>query len=250
MATHPYLDVPGPIGMAHRGGAATAPENALEAFEEAYGLGYRYLETDAHLTRDGVVVAFHDATLDRVTDSTGAIAAIDWDQLSSVRVEGSGTIPSVAQLLDRLPDARFNIDAKSDAVVEPLVDLLDRHSAFDRVCVGSFSGRRLGRARRLAGDRLCTSAGPVEIARHVLRGRRVPVRVSAAHALQVPVRTRRVEIVTPGFVQQAHADGLAVHVWTVDDPDEMHRLYDLGVDGIMTDRPDVLRAVMEQRGIW
>ena len=250
MATHPYLDVAGPVGFAHRGGAAAAPENTLEAFEAAYEIGYRYLETDAHLTRDGVVVAFHDTTLDRVTDIRGAIAEHDWATVARARVEGHGTVPALADLLTRFPEARLNIDAKSDAVLEPLLDLVGEHDAFDRICLGSFSDRRLSRARRIGGHRLCTSAGPLEVTRHVLRSRRLRIPASRAHALQVPVRIRGVKIVTQRFVEQAHIDGLAVHVWTIDDVDEMHRLFDLGVDGIMTDLPEVLRDAMSQRGIW
>ncbi len=250
MATHPYLESSRPIGIAHRGGAAEEPENTIEAFRAASALGFRYLETDVHLTIDGVVAAFHDPTLDRVSDRSGSIAELPWSEVRGARVEGRGTIPSMQELLEEFPDARFNIDAKSDAVLVPLLDLMVELDVLDRVCLGSFSDRRLARARARLGARLCTSAGRAGIARHVARARGVRVPPDKAHALQVPPSVRGIRLVTRRFVDRAHADGRAVHVWTIDDEDQMHELFDLGVDGIMTDRPQALRSVMIERGLW
>lgn len=219
----------------------------MPAFEHAVELGYRYLETDVHLTADGVLVAFHDADLRRLCDLEGTVEEHRWEQLADVRVGGSAAIPRLVDLFERFPAARFNIDAKSDAAVEPLLDLIEQHDALDRVCLASFSRRRLARMRARFGERLLTNLAPHEVAS--LRGvGRLPGRLP--RAAQVPVRARGVTVVTPRFVRAAHRLGVQVHVWTVDDREEMHRLLELGVDGIMTDRADVLRAVLEARGVW
>ncbi len=244
-----YLDHPGPIAFAHRGGAAERPENTMQAFQYAVDLGYRYLETDVHATADGVLVAFHDAALDRVTDGHGAIAERPWSEVREARVNGE-PIPLLEDLLMAWPDIRFNVDAKGDGAVEPLVAALVRTGALDRVCVAAFSTPRLQRVRRLTGGRVCTAMAPSEIARLLAAGWRVPTGSLAAACAQVPLRHQRVPIVHDRFVAAAHRRSLPVHVWTIDDEAEMDRLLDLGVDGIMSDRPALLKSVLERRGAW
>jgi glycerophosphoryl diester phosphodiesterase len=262
--SHPFLAAPGPVAIAHRGGAGEAPENTLPAFEAAVELGYRYLETDAHVTRDGVVVAFHDARLDRVTDRTGAI---DERTIAEVEAADAGhshtsdggrsfpfrrrgiRVPRLERLLLRFPEARFNIDLKSDRCMLPLVALIERLGVWERVCIGAFSDRRLRRIRSLSGDRACTSTGPLAIAiARVLASSGVMPR-QGADCLQVPLRRGPVPIVDERFVRAAHHAGLPVHVWTVNDETTMHKLLDLGVDGIMTDRVRLLRQVFAARGL-
>lgn len=259
---HPFLDAPAPVAIAHRGGAEEAPENTLEAFAAAVALGYRYLETDAHVTRDGVVVAFHDDRLDGITDRTGVIAELPIAEVEaadagytfspdggrSFPFRGRGVrVPRLEELLLRWPGARVNIDPKHDSCVAPLVALLDRLDAWDRVNVGSFSDRRLRRVRALSRGRACTSMGPRAVA--VARASSVSGRMPrlGADCIQVPIRVGRIRIVTPGFVRAAHAAGLPVHVWTVNDPATMHELFELGVDGVMTDRPRALCRVLASR---
>ena len=261
---HPFLDVPAPVAIAHRGGAEEAPENTLEAFGAAVAMGYRFLETDAHVTRDGVVVAFHDPCLDGLTDRRGAIASLPIAEVEaadagfafspdggrSFPFRGRGVrVPRLETLLLRWPDARVNIDPKDDACVEPLVALLDGLDAWDRVNVGSFSDRRLRRIRALSRGRACTSMGPraVAVARAAALVGRMPRQ--GADCVQVPIRVGRIRIVTRGFVRAAHRAGLPVHVWTVNDPAAMRELLELGVDGVMTDRPRVLRDVLAERGV-
>ncbi|MCU0273291.1 MAG: glycerophosphodiester phosphodiesterase [Acidimicrobiales bacterium] len=246
----PFLDHPAPLAFAHRGGAGDWPENTWPAFRNAVELGYRYLETDVHVTADGVLVAFHDERLDRVTDRTGAIAERSWAEIAEARVDGREPVVLLEELLTAFPTHRFNLDPKADAVVEPLARLLVTLGALDRVCLGSFSDRRLARLRELLGPVLCTSAGPRGTTRMRAASYGAPVRPDDAGCLQVPVRARGVRLVDRRFVDAAHARGMQVHVWTVDDPAEMHELLDLGVDGIMTDRPAVLRAVLTERGAW
>jgi glycerophosphoryl diester phosphodiesterase len=253
MATHPYLDWPGPIPFAHRGGTSSAPENTLPAFEHAVALGYHHLETDVHLTADGQLVAFHDTDLRRTCGVDLTIAGSPWDQLREVRVDGREPIPLMSELLDRFPDARFNVDCKSDAAVPALVELVRARDLLDRICIGAFSHARLRKIRSLLGPRLITCMSPPEVASLRLAGR---ISGTALRVAQVPVRAaesgagRRLVVVTRRFVDRAHRHGVDVHVWTIDDADEMHRLLDLGVDGIMTDRPEVLRAVLVERGRW
>jgi glycerophosphoryl diester phosphodiesterase len=245
----PYLDHPGPIPFAHRGGASEHPENTMPAFEHAVRLGYRYLETDAHATADGVLLAFHDGVLDRVSDRTGAIAKLPWDVVSQARVAGVG-IPRMEELLTAWPDVRVNIDMKHEGSVVPLAEVIERTGAHDRVCAASFSGKRLERFRSLTGGRVCTAIGPLDIARLRAAGFGLPPGRFAGGCAQVPIRQGPLLILDRRLVEGAHRLGLPVHVWTIDDPAEMDRLLDLGVDGIMTDRPRLLKEVLVRRGQW
>lgn len=246
----PFLDHPGPLAFAHRGGAGDWPENTMPAFEAAVGLGYRYVETDAHACADGTVVAFHDEVLDRVTDRTGRIAEMTWDEVSKARVDGREPIPLLEDVLGSFPDVRVNIDPKHDAVVGPLCEVIRRCDAVDRVCIGAFDDARIARVRSILGPRLCTALGPRSIVRLLAASRRLaPARFAGAVA-QVPTHRNRIPLVTRQFVRGAHRLGIDVHVWTIDDPAEMHRLLDLGVDGIMTDRCQVLKDVLVERGQW
>jgi glycerophosphoryl diester phosphodiesterase len=259
---YPYLDAvcdhPGTVlAFAHRGGAyhpeVEGLENTLVAFRHAVGLGYTYLETDVHATRDGGLFAFHDAALDRVTHQRGEVARLSSAEVGQALIGGREQIHTMASLFEEFPAVRFNIDLKSDAAVAPLAELVRATRAHDRVCVGSFSQRRLDTFRRMAGGRVATSAGPLEVALFRLLPLARLVELLArrgAAALQVPHRRRGVTILTPGVISRAHALGLHVHVWTVDDAQHMRTLLDMGVDGLMTDRTDVLREVLVDRGQW
>jgi len=245
---HPFLATEGPVGFAHRGGAGPHPENTERAFRHALDLGFRHLETDVHVTADGVLVAFHDNRLDRVTDRAGTLDSLTWSDVSRARVDGTEPILRLEEMLEAFPDALVNIDPKAWAAVEPLASTLVRMNALERVCVTSFSRRRTRAVKKLTGDRLCTggAAGAVvELHAGVPMGMLDDVDV-----VQVPTRARGLQIVNERLVRRAHRRGIHVHVWTIDDPDEMHRLLDLGVDGIMTDEPAILRSVFLERGIW
>ncbi|MEU5403790.1 glycerophosphodiester phosphodiesterase [Streptomyces sp. NPDC005963] len=250
-APHPYLEHPSVLAFAHRGGAADGIENTAAAFRRAAGLGYRYFETDVHTTADGRLVAFHDTTLDRVTDATGRIARLPWSAVRHARVDGREPVPLFEELLEEFPQARWNVDVKTEAAVRPLIDLVRRTGAWDRVCIGSFSERRVCRAVDLAGPRLATSYGVRGVLglRLASLGLPAPVRTGAV-CVQVPEAQSRVPVVDRRFVTAAHARGLQVHVWTVNDPDRMRTLLDLGVDGIMTDHLETLRGVLDDRGAW
>ncbi|MFL6055324.1 MAG: glycerophosphodiester phosphodiesterase [Actinoallomurus sp.] len=255
-----YLDHPGPIAFAHRGGSPDGRENSMAAFERAIALGYRYLETDVRATADGALVAFHDATLDRVTDRTGPIARLTSAEVAKARIAGREPIPRLEEILTAWPAARLNIDVKAENAIGPLTEALYRAGAWDRVCVTSFSYRRLqhvrARMRLLSGRDVCTALSPLGVA--TLRARSLGGPLSRLVRLaelgvpcaQVPQRIGRTPLVTPAFVRTAHALGLQVHVWTVNDPAQMERLLDLGVDGIITDEIEALRDVMTARALW
>jgi glycerophosphoryl diester phosphodiesterase len=244
-----YLDAPLPIAFAHRGGAAHHPENSWRAFEHAVRLGYRYLETDVHATADGVLVAFHDRKLDRVTDSAGRIARLPYREVAKARIGGTDPIPLLADLLGAWPGVRFNIDVKHELAVRPLAEALRRAGAWDRVCVTSFSAFRVQATRRALDRPVCMATSPVGVC--ALRCG-VPLPLLAARFDRLSVRCAQVPVrmATGRFLRRAHRAGLQVHVWTVNDRATMTRLLDLGADGIMTDDAEALRDVLRSRGQW
>jgi glycerophosphoryl diester phosphodiesterase len=247
-----YLDSPVPLAFAHRGGAAGGLENTMAAFARAVKAGYRYVETDVHATADGVLVAFHDPWLNRVTDRSGRIGALPWSEVRRARVGGKEPIPLLADVLTEWPWLRVNIDLKADAAVEPLAAVIRDYDAIDRVCVGSFSDTRLARVRAALGPRLCTSLGPRGVLRlrsASWRGRNGSGGTPGVPLAQVPARFG-LTVVDQRFVDHAHDIGMQVHVWTIDSPRQINRLLDLGVDGIMTDRIEVLRDIYTARGLW
>lgn len=253
-----YLDdATGSLAFAHRGGAGhpelVGLENTMTAFRHAVALGYTYLETDVHSTRDGVLLAFHDTVLDRVTDARGGVLDASYDEISRVRIGGREPIPTFEELLEALPRARLNVDLKSEAAVPLLARLIEERGAHDRILVGSFSLRRLNRFRRLTRGRVPTSASPLEVMafRFLPTGRLADlVTRRRVAALQVPHRRGPVTVTTAGLVRRAHRAGKHVHSWTVNDADEMIELLDRGVDGLVTDRTDILREVLAARGQW
>jgi glycerophosphoryl diester phosphodiesterase len=253
---HPYLAGPFPRAFAHRGwhvGELAGLENSRSAFHRAVAEGYRYLETDVHATSDGVVVMQHDAVLDRTTDGRGPVASQPWSVVGRAKVAGREPICRLDELLAELPDALLNIDVKADSAVEPVVATLRAADALDRVCLASFSDARLARLRRLAGPGLLTSMGPRSVAA-LWAAAKVPglglAGLVRGRMAQIPVRQGPLRLVAPRVLGVAHRRGLEVHVWTVNEVEQMRSLLDLGVDGLVTDRPEVLREVLRARGAW
>jgi glycerophosphoryl diester phosphodiesterase len=246
-----FLSASSPLAFAHRGGAAEAPENTWAAFAHAVSLGYRYVETDIRATRDGVAVALHDPTIDRVSGQEGELAKMTWAQLQAVPLRDGRAMPRLDEMFAAWPELRWNIDVKKREAIAPVVEAIKRANAAERVLVAAFSGQRTARVRAALGPGLATGAGRTAIARLML-AKTVPW-LAMGHrpsAAQVPVRRHGLRILDAGFVSACHRAGVAVHVWTVDEPDEMRVVLDLGVDGIMTDRPTVLKEVLVARGQW
>jgi glycerophosphoryl diester phosphodiesterase len=215
-------------------------------------LGYRYLETDAHATADGVALAVHDPELERVSDGSGAIRTQTLAQLAPVRLGDDRPVPRLDELLDRWPDCRWNIDIKHPTARRAVVDTIRRCGATERVLVTAFNDARIAAARRSLGPQLATGIGPAAIAALRIASWVAPghARGSRAAAAQVPLRYFGTPVIDAAFIRTAHGAGLAVHVWTIDEAEVMHRLLDLGVDGIMTDRPSLLKSVLAERGVW
>lgn len=252
IARHPYLDNTSPIAFAHRGGTSAAPENTMRAFEDAVTLGYRYVETDVHSTLDEKLVAFHDNDLQRTCDKPWRIEETDWSTLLTARIDGTDPIPLLEDLLTTWPNLRINIDCKSDSAVQPLIETIRQTKCIDRICVGSFSDKRLRHIRAEIGAGLCTSMGPQEVLRLVLSSTTgIPIRPSRrALIAQVPVKQGPIPVVTHRTIARAHQLGLQVHAWTIDDPCHIGQLLDMGVDGIMSDDTRALKDVFVARHLW
>jgi glycerophosphoryl diester phosphodiesterase len=246
-----YLTSHHVFAIAHRGGAGLAPENTMAAFRRSYDLGLRYLETDVRVTADGVCLAFHDATVDRVTCAGGKVINRDWDSLRMLDVDGE-PIARIEDVLEEFPDAHLAIDLKDAAALRPMISMLRRTGTTDRVCLSGARDGLLQAARDLAGPALATALGWESTTRFVLAARTGlrPRRLARAEFVHVPLRLGRVGILAERMVEMAHELGMKLIVWTVDDPFQMKRLLDMGTDGVITDRPDLLRAVMTGRGMW
>jgi len=249
-----YGDHTGPLAIAHRGGMGLAPENTLAAFGRATALGLTYLETDVHTTRDGHVVCFHDADLRRVTGHPGRVADLDLADLRRLRVHGTERIPTLAEAMGTHPRTRFAIDLKDEASIASMARLLRANPRWaERVLVAGAWSRWLSRLQDEAPG-VTTALGWRSLTTLIAcsKGRVRPVGLSSAGGAfaHVPMRLGRLPIHSARVIARAHDLGIRVVVWTVDDPGTMRTLLDAGVDGIITDRPDVLREVLVSRGQW
>lgn len=251
-----FLRESGPIAMAHRGFTSFKyPMNSMAAFREAVRLGFRYIETDVRATRDGVAVVLHDRRLDDTCGVRGAVDELDWREVRMADLGAGESIPTLEDLLTAYPGIRVNIDIKVGSAVEPTVDVIERMNVHDRVLVTSFSERRRRRALRLLSRRVASAAGTgaflAVLAARTPRDQGYAWRLMRdSDCLQLPSRLGLVPVITPALVRTAHEMGRQVHAWTVDDPAEMSALFDMGVDGIITDRADLLRDVLVSRGQW
>lgn len=235
--------------LAHRGLAVDAPENTMLAFELAVRAGADYIETDVHVSADGVAVIAHDPTLKRVAiGRVDRVADLSAHELRRVDLGEGQRVATLEEALHAFSRTRFNIDVKTDAAIESTVEVVRRAGAADRVLLTAFSDAR---RRRLAAmvPGVATSAGRASVlrARAASVTRNAPLlrrAVAGAHALQIPERVGRMRLLSPGLIDTAHAAGIEVHVWTVNDEPDMRRLLALGVDGIVTDRADLALRVI------
>ena len=252
--THPYFGEPGDVAaLAHRGFSPDGLENSMVAFQAAVDLGYRWVETDAHGTADGVAVALHDGTLDRTTDGSGRVRGLPWSAVSRARIGGTEPVPLLEDVLGTWPELRVNIDVKERSGIGPVADAIERTASHHRVCVGSFSAARRDATVARLSRPVATAAATAEGAAFFASARTGRVPGWAVHrvdAFQVPWLLRHRQILTGRHVELAHRVGRLVHVWTVNDPAVMRTLLDLGVDGIISDRADLLRDVLVERGQW
>ena len=240
-----FLDAPRPHAFAHRGGATEGLENAVSQFADVERLGYRYVETDVRTTADGVAVLFHDEDAGRVTGRPGPLSSLRWSQVQALSYGNGEQVARLDEVLDAFPGLRFNIDLKDEGGVASVPEVVARTGRGGRVCVTSFSQRRVERARRRLGPQVCTGLGVGGVARLVATRR-----AGGAGVLQVPWVLPRGRRLPAWLVRLGQREGLAVHVWTVDDPVEIEAALDRGVDGVMTDAPAVLKDVLQRRGLW
>lgn len=255
-----------PVNLAHRGASALAPENTIEAFRLAVEAGAGGLELDVHMTRDGHTVVIHDATVDRTTNGSGAVSEMTLDELRRLDAghnfspdggptrpyRGRGVrVPTLREVLEVFPVVAVNIEIKASTpgIEETVLGVLREANALGRVLVVSTSHDVVKRFRKVSGGNTFTGASRWEIGIfYGLSSFRLERLVRPAYdALQVPLRHRGIQVVTPRFVRAAHARGVRVDAWTINQADEMRRLLDFGVDVIMTDRPDTLAEVLENR---
>lgn len=251
---HPFLSPNPPIVIAHRGGPEGATENSDLAFATSVGMGIRYLESDVRTTADDVPILHHDVDLIRAAHFGARIQDITWAEMSRIELPDGGRIMRLDEALTTWPGIKWSLDIKDDRSVDPAVKALLRAHALDRVCVASFSRARLHRLRADLGPEGATSATWQE-ALTLLRvpgskrllDRQWHSRPVRPVAVQVPPSARGLPLLTRRSVAAAHSLGLHVNAWTINDPAQMSSLLDIGVDGIMTDRPKVALEVLRAR---
>jgi len=236
--------------IAHRGGSLEQLENSLSAFKNAWDLGYRYMETDMQASSDGVVYIFHDDRLERVSNGTGLFCEHSSAEIDKLRLNNGERIPRLSEALDALPEALFNIDIKRADGTKPLANFLNTHPQAHRVVAASFVGARLKELKSLVKKPVPVTAVQNDIIRIMLIGLGLPLKRPDVVAVQVPISHYGIPIVTKWFVRQCHKLNIKIHLWTIDDEKQMRWLIDLGVDGVMTDKPSLLKEVCLDKGCW
>ena len=247
---HPFFQDFKFYGFVHRGGDEAKTENTLEAFKYSSDLGFIFMETDVQATKDGHVVIFHDATLKRMAGINKTIKELSLNEVRSIDLINGGKIPLLSETLESFPELRFNIDIKTEEALEDSVRIIKEMNSLNRTCLASFSSSRLMRIKKLAGPEACTSSGQMDIFKLMCRSVGIKLKKSKGHCAQIPLTQWGVPVLTKRFINSAKREGKLVHVWTIDEKEQMFNLMDLGVDGIMTDKPSVLKEAMTERGFF
>lgn len=238
------------LAFAHRGGNEFAPENSLRAFKSAVDIGYKYLETDVHLTKDGFLIAFHDDTLDRVTDKSGLIRDLTLSEIKKAKIAGTDEIPLLSELLNSFTDCFFNIDCKVDETVQPLINLINNKDFINRVCIGSFSQKRINFIRKSLGKEVKTSMGPAEvILSKFLSYTSLGYNFKSSYT-SIPIRRYGINLLDERNINYLKSNNQKVIAWTINDEDQMKMLINIGIDGIMTDNLTLLKKVLIEESLW
>ena len=243
MSMHPYLDVPGVAISAHRGGSIEAPENTIESFEYSIELGSSYIETDVQLSSNGIPYIFHDDDLKRLFGKNIIFNSLHSDEIDELILFDKYKIPTLESTLQKFPDTLFQIDVKTDEVVLPTMEVIKKTNSTDKVCIASFSSKRLKQVHKLYPE-ICLSMGPFEVMKLLLASFGLYRKKVPGNCLQIPIYQYGIKLVTKRFINYIHSIGLKIHVWTINDEDTMQKLIDLGVDGIITDRPKALKDLL------
>jgi glycerophosphoryl diester phosphodiesterase len=238
------------LAFAHRGGNEFAPENSFRAFKSAVDIGYKYLETDVHLTKDGFLIAFHDDTLDRVTDKSGLIRDLTLSEIKKAKIAGTDEIPLLSELLNSFTDCFFNIDCKVDETVQPLINLINNKDFINRVCIGSFSQKRINFIRKSLGREVKTSMGPAEvILSKFLSYTSLGYNFKSSYT-SIPIRRYGINLLDERNINYLKSNNQKVIAWTINDEDQMKMLINIGIDGIMTDNLTLLKKVLIEESLW
>ena len=238
------------LAFAHRGGNEFAPENSFRAFKSAVDIGYKYLETDVHLTKDGFLIAFHDDTLDRVTDKSGLIRDLTLSEIKKAKIAGTDEIPLLSELLNSFTDCFFNIDCKVDETVQPLINLINNKDFINRVCIGSFSQKRINFIRKSLGKEVKTSMGPAEvILSKFLSYTSLGYNFKSSYT-SIPIRRYGINLLEERNIKYLKSNNQKVIAWTINDEDQMKMLINIGIDGIMTDNLTLLKKVLIEENLW
>ena len=238
------------LAFAHRGGNEFAPENSFRAFKSAVDIGYKYLETDVHLTKDGFLIAFHDDTLDRVTDKSGLIRDLTLSEIKKAKIAGTDEIPLLSELLNSFTDCFFNIDCKVDETVQPLINLINNKDFINRVCIGSFSQKRINFIRKSLGKEVKTSMGPAEvILSKFLSYTSLGYNFKSSYT-SIPIRRYGIDLLDERNINYLKSNNQKVIAWTINDEDQMKMLINIGIDGIMTDNLTLLKKVLIEESLW
>jgi len=247
---HPFFQDYSFYGFVHRGGDEVETENTIEAFKYSSDLGFVFIETDVQATKDGHVVIFHDATLRRMAGVNKSIKELTLKEVNEIDLLDGGKIPLLSEALETFPNLRFNIDIKTEDALEETIQIIKKMNFLDKTCLASFSSSRLKRIKHLAGPEACISSGQMDIFKMMCQSVGIGLQPTKSQCAQIPLKQWGVPVLTKKFIEIAKMQNKFVHVWTIDDKNQMFELIEFGVDGLMTDKPSVLKEAMIEKGLF
>ena len=240
-----YLQYDGLEVLAHRGGAEESFENTLESFQYSKNLGCKFIETDVQVSSDGIPYIFHDNDLKRILNMDSRFDALSSNQIDELKIFDHHKIPKLEEALNEFPDLSFQIDFKTNEVVNPALNVINKTNSSERVCVASFNSSRLNRVRKSFPD-LCISMGPNEVAKTLISSLGLYKGNIDGDCLQIPMTYYGIKVVTRRFVDYVKSKGLKIMVWTINDAATFEHLIELNVDGIITDKPKLLLETLQK----